>query len=462
MKLFRALMLISLLSAGQINSQSVGLGNTDPSVFTKYKLPATQFRKLELNGSTYVNKTRSSAQNQVNVLFYNLDLSPTYLYSNETDDRLYSLYTDLNASLAGDRNENVDSYTNKSKTYGFSFAVTPSLTEYFSSGSNLFFNVNGNILVSMNEMNGENETKTQPVQKSWRGGKMQIYTGEAGIGWGRQRDVTPVVNALRFQERLKVLNKINSDLSESDITAISQQFSRFYNYSQVYDRPLKYFYNDLSNILRERNISLDNLNLYSAAYLMETMQELKFQRREGFYTGLNLELRYQNNYSMEEIQPNPRQAHLYEMLFSTLNYFADYSHQLDLYSQFSGRLGISGGPNVLAKPEIRQHYYTNLDLKYSRELTDRFVINAENETGYNIQNGDEPIKELQNYFVLSLDYYIENNISLNSAYTWSFRETTFQGATSDISGTQDIKQTFSGHSFRIGIRYILQNSLNIF
>ncbi|MGE5499980.1 MAG: hypothetical protein ACM3Q2_18040 [Syntrophothermus sp.] len=466
MKLFGALMLISVLSAGQIYSQSVGLGNTDPKIFTKFRIPSTQMRRFDISGNTNFTTGRQSIPQQtINQQTFSLGISPDYFYLDESDNRALS----FNARLSGGIDEykternfaSPNTITSNSSNKSFNLLLRPSLSVYTSPEKSLFYRLNADLQVNMYESFGKEKNPPQPERFNVYGNKNQRYSVSAGIGWGRLRDVTSVVNAIRFQERLKVLNKINADLSEDDILAISSQFARFSIYTENFERPGKYFYRDLNDILAQRNINLNDLNLYAASYLMETLQELKFQRIEGFETGLNVMMNYINNYDMNEYQPNPRSSQLTETLQAALKLYAGYSHQLDLYSQFSLYMSISGGPNVIAHPEPRQIYNFSLNPVYSRELTDRFLFTASDNASYTIQNTFAEKSGFSNDLSLSFNYFVEDNISLNARYSWFFTENKYKTTTpqQDLNFFNNLTST---HSVWMGITYILQNSLNIF
>ena len=102
------------------------------------------------------------------------------------------------------------------------------------------------------------------------------------------RNVTPVASAIRFQERLKQVNMLNSDLSDNTIEDLAQQFYKQPYYSIVHERPDKYFWQDVEKTLPNDGVSLKDLNMYADAYLRESVNEVRFFRNEGFMAGVNL------------------------------------------------------------------------------------------------------------------------------------------------------------------------------
>ena len=110
---------IALISS-QINAQSYGLGNADPSLFTKYKIPDTDIHSLWVNTNFSFNSTKNSyyfpnyynsdenySSSDVNVTY---SLSPHYYLLNQTDDRTLSLTFNLSGSYNYQRDINEAQY----------------------------------------------------------------------------------------------------------------------------------------------------------------------------------------------------------------------------------------------------------------------------------------------------------------------------------------------------------------
>ena len=250
---------------------------------------------------------------------------------------------------------------------------------------------------------------------TYTGSKLQSYNFSIGTGFGKLRNVTPVVSAIRFQERLKQLNLIKADLPDNVIENLARQFSRRVYYFQVHNRAEKYFWKDIENTLTNNGISLDGLNMFADAYLRESINELRFLREEGFMTGLNFQFNYQNMYNAFR-----NDKHLQEQFYTFANIYFNYSHQLNLNSEIFAKVSFTGGPNVLKNPSVKQQYYFTSEIGYNYELTDRLVAAFDESFSLTFQNSSVQQKILSNQLSLSLNYFIEDNLSFNAFYTWYY------------------------------------------
>ena len=246
--------------------------------------------------------------------------------------------------------------------------------------------------------------------------KDQNYNLTAGIGWGRLRNVTPVVEAIRLQERLKQINAINNDLDEKTIEDAAQKFSQYSYYSEAHDRPDKVFWQDMEKTLSTDGVTLSGLNQYADSYLREVLNEVRFSREEGIQTSINFTMNYFNNYSNESFNA----YELSEQLYAQLNGTLKYSHQLDLNSQIYFNLNFGGGPNVIANVQVRQNYFVNSSIGYDYELTDRLVATIND--GFSLQLYDASIqgKSISDNISFVLHYFVEDHLSLTADYSWNY------------------------------------------
>lgn len=231
---------------------------------------------------------------------------------------------------------------------------------------------------------------------------------------GRVRNVTAVVTAIRLQERLKQVNALNKDLDEKTIEELAQNFSRDGYYSDVHDRPAKYIWQDIEKTLSNNGITLSGLNQYADSYIRETLSEITLIRNEGFKTSINLEMNYNNVYNSN----NPINEQLYTLLLGTMSY----SHQLNLNSQISFDAALSGGPNVISNPEIRQEYVLSTEVGYDYELTDRLFATLHNSFNITFQNANAQGKSLFNDLSFVLHCFVEDNLALVASYTWDYTD----------------------------------------
>ena len=134
-------------------------------------------------------------------------------------------------------NETFTGYYVKRERYGYDINLVPSFIRYiqntdFFMSSGLTANLNINRSGEKDEINNSSQFLKKDLQR---------YRIEIGLGYGKIRNVTPLVQAARFQNRLMVLNKLNTGFNEKTMLALARQFSKSNAYNTVYERPAKYF-----------------------------------------------------------------------------------------------------------------------------------------------------------------------------------------------------------------------------
>jgi hypothetical protein len=436
----------------QLKAQNYGLGNADPALFTKYKIPDTDLHSLSFNTNFNYSSTKSS--NYYGNSYYNnnysnsnenltYSLSPKYYLLKESEERVFSLNLNVSGSYDYTRQVNDGQGTNDSKNKTNSAELNMQLnTSYdkYQDTGNMFYTLGSSILVDLYDYRQDNTYEYSSYNQNI---KNQNYIISAGLGWGRVRNVTAVVTAIRLQERLKQVNALSKDLDEKTIEELAQDFSRDGYFSDVHDRPAKYIWQGIEKTLSDNGVTLSGLNQYADSYIRETLSEITLIRNEGFKTSINLEMGYNNVYDSN----NPINEQLNALLLGTVSY----SHQLNLYSQISFDAALSGGPNVISNPKIRQNYNLSAGLGYDYELTDRLFATLHNNFTLGFQNANLQGKSLSNDLSFVLHCFVEDNLALVASYTW------------DYSDNKNINYTWenegNNHYVSIGFTYYIDRAM---
>jgi len=435
-----------------VAAQSYGLGNVDPLVFTKYRVPETGLSSLwfttNLGFNSYKQQHSSPAYYSGSSSYtstFNYSLSPKYYFLKENDERRVLLDTRLTGSYHHDYSEENGAYDNKLTETNLDLLISGVYNNYLSPGE-MFLSMSTDVqVVILDSRRDEAET----INNRYTGTKTGNYNFSLGIGWGKLRNVTPVVSAIRFQERMKQLNLINNDLSEKAIGDLAQQFSKSIYYPQVYSRSDKYFWQDIEKTLNADGITLQGINQYGSAYLREAPNEVRFFRSEGLEAGFNVGMNYQNDYASERVYPNK----IIEQFTILGDVHVHYSHQLNLDSQLRCSLSLSGGPNVTKSSTLKQQYNVDAAVGYDYELTDRVVISAANEFNLGFQNFDlYQYKVMGNTIELSGNYFIEDNLAMSLSYNWNYQEFRHRFDETDSYNTNNLQIGFTYYIDR-GFRY---------
>jgi hypothetical protein len=458
-------LLITAFISSSILAQSYGLGNTDPSVFSKYRIPETNLHSFWINPNFSFSSTKNISSNTTasylpyyptevtnTTSTYNSSLTasvyPRYYLLNENDERVFSLDIYMGGLLNYNTSrQSGDLHDNDNKEFNFNSEIKSNYLRYFNS-SELFLSASAALNVSI--LTKYIDNTVYPFYTGYTGEKKQSYLVSFGFGLGKVRNVTSLVSAIRLQERLKQLNLLNNDLNESTIENLAQQFARLNYYSEVYDRSEKYFWQGIDNVLSQEKVSLKGLNMYSSAYLREVNNEVRFLRREGLAASVNLQFNYNNNYSSTYFIPSK----VYEQLYIMGNASVDFSSQLNLNSQIHSSLFLSGGPGLIENSDLRQQYLINLGIGYNYEFTDKIVISVDNNfylNFYNYKSHTSQQRNLTDNLNFTLAYFIEDNIAINIHYTWSFNELKDYMA----------KQSLCDNNIQVGLTYFFDRGFII-
>ena len=413
--------------SSQASAQSYGLDNADPALFTKFRIPDTDLHSLALSSSFSYNGGKSSIQYypngqnsdnlSSNLHFY---LSPQYYLLKESDDR----YLAVNVNASGNYGQAYNGSegtgippNSYSKNHSEATVLDASETyrNYLQRGD-MFCSLGSNAQGNFSEQYDDNRTSDSTRAVVYAGSKQQSYSVTIGIGWGKMRNVTPVVSAIRFQERLKQLNLLKNDLSETAIEDLAQQFYREGYFSNVHVRPDKYFWQDVQNTLSRDGVSLDGLNQYADSYIREVPGELRFMRNEGLVGGVNFQMSYVNDYTSDPISVN----RIAEELLAQGSAYVEYSHQLNLDSQVDFNLSLTGGPDLTKNAWVRQSYQVNASADYDYELTDRLVTSINESFGLTFQDRNEQQRYITNNASLLINYFVEDNVYLIASYSWYY------------------------------------------
>jgi hypothetical protein len=443
------LLIITAIISSNLMAQSYGLGNADPSVFSAYRIPDVKLHAFDINSQFSFSSQKSiSGNNDFNSDQYyyntNLSLGPSFYFLNQTDDKIIT----LNGSTDGTYTNNYNKFrspgyyaedSNKRINYELSIYLSGDVKNYLCSSSDYYYSAKANARIQMSQLN-ESGNSNNVFQMN----KYQNYDLYFGIGWGRLRNVTPVVFAIRMQERLKLLNVIDKDLDRVAVERLAEQFANSGYLFRIHDRESKYYWKEIEEVLSNNGISLKNVNQYGTSYLMETPGEIRFQRYEGFNAGINLQLTYANSFNSNN------DVKIDESFFTMGNIYFNYSHQLGLNSQLSFNTSISGGPNITANPYIKQRYNISGAIGYDFELTDRLVTSARYRLDLTYQNLDGQNKDLVSELRFEGRYFLEDQVSLNATYTFGYSEVKF---------IYDNRNYHSTNAVNLGISYYFDRGI---
>ena len=271
-----ALALVALLCLGSAAMAQMSVGFADPENIESvldYRLPSWGYTETSLRFDLRGDGSDAWGRYERETVTGRIMLSPTFRRYHESEENLTFLDLDLDADWsllktdengAGREIERVD----------VGFGLAAKWDRYFRPERFLITGCDADLSYMEEQDHRYSEKYDQKLT-----GVIKNYKASAGIGIGigRVRDVTPLIRALRFNERFKVLGKAGG-LCRDDIQSIAGVLATRAGYNAVHDRPGKYFWQDVL----DRIADADSLTPFEMYYLAEVLQEDVGTRLQGW------------------------------------------------------------------------------------------------------------------------------------------------------------------------------------
>jgi hypothetical protein len=441
-KLLLLLSVSVLFSSASFAQESVGFSDSDNvQPLLDYRLPAWGYSNLfwdfsfnsSLQGITRDDESRSITDLDAN-------LSPTYHRFYESEDRVSSrsFSPGINYSRVNNPSFAQDDNLNRN----LQFTLNGSVNERFYLDRQDLFIVGGfggfllqNHSKQLQSTGGDVVVDLDRITRS-----LNSYIS-GGIGYGRIRNVNPMIRSLRLNERLKELNT-GKQMNIDDLRKASEQFTRVNGYSQVYDRPEKYFWGDMDS---EISTQLLELNPFDLFYLTDVLSETIGQRLEGWEVVARVDLSHMVSYSKtENNMTGAKTSQLNRRTILNTNVFGRWFKNLDLKNQVGLRAGFTHGTQMDTGDDF-SIYILSTRAEWLHTITDRFL--AQPYISYQRFMNDQNNSSLS--LGSSFDYYIENNLSIFSTIQYIY--------TKDEAAT--FTETRNRFIFNAGVRYYIRRGL---
>lgn len=395
------LIYIITLIASLINlsfaQSSISFGNKkniDPVL--SYRLPAWGYSTffIDMSGTAHYNSRNIIESNKNKGYLFKSKLNPAFRGYHESEQYIgnYQLsfgfsnrYEHINYTKYNMSNP---STTNRQEDYVSGFNFSGLLQRYIF--KNFFFLLNGNtsgdyLNLSIKTTNRADETRAY---------KHFNIEFKPGIGIGRIRNVTPVLRALRLQERCKALIS-GLSIGDDEIHKVAQEIAKISGYEVIYQREARYFW---QNVLKQAE-NISTVTPFEVHYLTDILKENIGTRYEGWNIIMGLQT------------SKPDKAKWILGGFSTANWYKNFSleHQthLTLYGTY------------LKYPD--EKYYgeewvvLGMNINYLWLLTDRIYWNSLLGSRWTSNKGKDNRSIFDNLYKLesSLVFYIENGFNFN-------------------------------------------------
>jgi len=370
----------------------------------EYRLPDWGYNQFYFNASNSFNGlSRSDKDISQENFSTSVQFSPHFIKYHESEQTVFSLNSSINSSFhhSSSKSDQIN-YSSRSNANQLRIDLNADATYirymkdrwflYTQTDNRLYFLEWHENSTYINNNNNDTD----------RGISLQRnidLSGRIGLGYNRVRNVTPMFRALRFNERMEDLNRTENPSYLSELAAFFAQRS---GYSQAYDRPDKYFYNDLPDKIKS---ILNSSQPWEIIYLDETWDEIIGDRYEGWDITSGLLINYEKNKSN-----GPYLTELFLLgAYMEYRYYHNLSsfYQLgfDCYSSFTKSLNDNTSYEYLGKGQLQIENLFNLTDKMLAE------INFTLESAFTSEN----IWQRRDRYLVHtiLHYFLENNLSAN-------------------------------------------------
>lgn len=481
------LLLLSILlfsSTLQLKAQeSIGYSDsTDFQYLLDYQLPDWGYSNFSISSANVNlsgdNQDLRSEEGQSEDFFYqlekrnssnigfNLGVTPRFELYRENEKRIINFDSFLSLGSSGEkRTTEGESQTynsssvfeqenlNNQKRFGNQISFT--LHEYSDVKEDLFLIAGffSNIQYSRGDF--ENKIESGINSNSTVQNRTIRLSPSLGVGFGRLRNVTPMIRTLRVNERYKALG--NPSFNSNEIFDTADLFTKVQGYQRTKDRFLKSFWGDVNSGV---NGKLDNLNAYDLFYLNDVFSENLGQRLEGYSISVTGNYSYLNNLRKQEQEPEnfPIQERDFSIIrTASIDLNADWYKNLNLYHQIN--VSFLNETVFPLERDIREKW-TNasmLNFGWLWSFADRFQFNSSlNNLFFTHEVKDSPEDDFIRFtseLSGQLSYFIENKMSISAGISIQHRK--FDGNFGDLAQEQD--QFFWG--LNAGIKYYFNRNL---
>ena len=342
-------------------------------------------------------------------------VNPNYQLYRESEQRIIELNTSANLQYRNSERE-LDDGTFDRKRHAEQVQVSVSLREYlrpkwFVLGSQ------ATRLSHSNSSLEQTDSESDDLQRN-------IFSSSTlGIGYGRVRNVNPVIRALRLKERYGVLSNGQS-LNSAHVKKAAEVFTKYDGYQSRYDRPEKYFWEAMDQAL---NGAVSGMQPFDLFYLSDVLNENIGQRFEGWDITAGGSFDYRNYLSRSDEDNDSNGSSFsrsltiskYALAFIRGRWYKNLSlrHQISFQSELNRSYRLSD-QSVLDRTSN-----ATVSAAWLWNITDRLLVNTQISNSYyhyhvkdDIEAGGQTDKPWRNLFSVDskLTYFIENRLAINA------------------------------------------------
>ncbi len=363
-------------------------------------------------------------------------LAPNYQYYRESEELIIYGRASLPLRLSSTSTKTANDVESSVREFDLVLSAAANGKYYL---DDLLF-ATGQAEIDINTMRRTTDGDNQSERITREANSQFLISG--GAGYGRVRNVTPVIRALRFNERLNALNA--GSLNEGQIQDLASVFAQHTGYTRVFDRPNRHFWDAISNTAPD---ILGSMSMYDAYYLSETLMESTGQRYEGWDGSAQIFMRhyrFTNEVETDGTTTSESDGHDTQL---GLNLGGRFFHNLSLEQMISVRANLGFGLEIPDEGDNEQLLLAGFEFGHLYNITDRILVQSALGTNFErIGSGDDSSTYRVFRINSSVTYFIEDNVNVFA--TISYR-----------NDNDFADRSRSDFGINVGLRYYFINSL---
>ena len=395
--------MFSLLNA------SIGIPESKLEIIKNYRLKNwnTEELKAYLDAGTAIENSKENRKG------FDLGIQPYYNRTIETNDKIF-YFDDIfytNYDLNTTERDDTERTTNQLR-----LSNTMSVSGNFYLNDRLFWG--SSLYLDVNYINDREKIETENEDTSKELDENTNFIGRAflGFGIGRIYNVTPVIRALRLNERLKKIGK--GEMSDSEIDNIAYIISNENSYDSYYYRHDKYFWDDINEKSGDK---LNGLSVREYEYLKEAMLENTGYRAQGYAAEFGVFFDRRASKSFRRVDDLSNRLTMDSFLIGPGFRFLQYNNlstslQLMLFYEADIQF------NTMTDSKLDKEFMHSAQIDLLYNITDRLLFTnslsytyvAETEDFSDMQDEEPKASALE--FSSSLDYFVQDRVDIYASF----------------------------------------------
>lgn len=430
--------------------QSVGFSHPhDIQQLLNYRLPSWGYSNFYLDFKSDGNiqsHEEIGTQGEAKSRRFIFLATPSYDLYHESEKRIYS----LNSSADLIYNYENHNANNRDNTFRSIINLDGNGREYLHSKLFLLLSEQANFdyrYITSEEQN--------TIGKKYNFNRHFESHSKLGFGFGRVRNVTPVIRAIRLNERYQTIKDAGS-FNPKEIRSVADQFTRYQGYQHRYDRPEKYFWQDMDKAVGDKISALNSFDLF---YLTDVLDENIGARFEGWDIAAGGVFDYTNvmsrtEYSVSSQVDRNSSISKHPGFFVKSRWFKNISlrHQLSFSAEGQRMYPISSD-------QVKWQNSITGQIQWLWNVADRYILKTQLTDNYNGYKSDDLYYQhrvlWRNHSSIgtNLIYFIENRMAISGGILYSLN---YRG---DSSNNNSFDARDTALSYTVGLRYYFNRKL---